>query len=40
MRDTEKDFFRDDELVADPYPYFDCAPRRSAPCGASRTTTS
>jgi len=21
MRDTEKDFFRDDELVSDPYPY-------------------
>ena len=35
----EVDFFRDPSLVDDPYPYFDAAPRRSARCGASRTTT-
>ena len=29
-----QDFFRDDELVADPYPYFDCL-REQVP-GAAR----
>ena len=33
------DFFRDESLVADPYPYFDAPARDGARCGASRITT-
>ena len=38
MNDFEAiDFFKGDELVADPYPYYE-ALREQCPCGASRIT--